>query len=541
MPKSGSNGCDSLVQLEVGQLLPGKSRLALTLCAGDTLQLHGRAFPQAGTFPIILDNASSNGCDSLVELEIQGLQNSARSLSERICEGTSFKLDTAVYDQAGNYRYVLPNRAQNGCDSIINLQLGFLPTPKRSMFDTLCFGESIGFYGQNAAKTGIFQALVSSPVGCDTLISLNLYIRPLPTDTLDLTFCPGEGINFEGKRYDQAGFFNQLYPSAAITGCDSLLVLQVSQAPVADTTIQASICSGQMYDLNGTTFTQTGRYLQTLSAAAQFGCDSLLTLQLNVIDTSRQTITFGLCREETLTINNINYTQPGTFTQFFERKAQSGCDSLLKIIVNPLEWGSRVVFDTLCEGDTALFFNTVVTLSSIQTRRFKAAAANGCDSLFSVHYFFKPKQRASLDTVLYESDTLILNGVRYETPGTYTQVFPGKGRNGCDSVLQIQMSFNGEPCQDSLYAEKVLCYGDTATVSLFQLFAINPTGGKWITSLPPGFGASFDANTGILQNAGFYPGTYSFALNPDPKAPCPRIWRFVKMIVNPAPPVRSEK
>ncbi len=316
-------------------------------------------------------------------------------------------------------------------------------------------------------------------------------------------------------------------------------MLQVSQAPVADTTIQANICSGQTYNLNGTTFARTGNYLQTLPDAAQFGCDSLLTLQLNVIDTSRQTLTFGLCREETLTINNISYTLPGTYTQFFERKAQSGCDSLLKIVVNPLEWGTRILFDTLCEGDTALFFNTIVTLSGIQTRRFTAAAVNGCDSILSVHYFFKPKQRASLDTVLYETDILILNGSRYEKPGTYTQVFSGKAQNGCDSVLQIQLSFNGEPCQDSLYAEKVLCYGDTGTVSLFQLFAINPTGGKWIPGLPPGSGAGFDANTGILKRAGFYPGTYSFALNPDPQAPCPRIWRFVKMIVHPAPLVRA--
>lgn len=539
LPKSAKNGCDSLVQLELKELLPGKGRLDRTLCAGDTLQFAGKRFFNPGSFTVILDNLSSNGCDSLIQLDILGLENPERPIKAQICEGKTFKLDTAVFDQQGNYRYVLPNRAQNGCDSILNLELTFSPTPKKSIADTLCFGDSLSFYGQTAAKTGMYKAFVANTIGCDSLILLDLFLRPLPSDTLTRTYCPGEGINFEGKQYNKPGLYAQLYPGAAKSGCDSLLMLRVEEAPIADTTLQASICSGQRYALNGASFVQTGNYLQTLPDASRFGCDSLITLQLSVIDTSRQTLTFDLCREETLKINNENYTQPGVYTQFFERKAKSGCDSLLKIVVNPLEWGMRTVFDTLCEGDTTRFFNTIVTLTSTQTRRFKAASKNGCDSILTVHYFFKPKIRASLDTLLYENDTLSLNGERFNKPGTYTQFFPGKAKNGCDSVLTIRLAFNGEPCQDSLYAQNTLCYGDTATISLNRLFATNPGSGTWIAEIPPGSKASFNPGTGILKGAGLYPGTYAFALNPDPNKPCPRLWHFVKIIVHPAPIVNA--
>jgi len=176
LPNSASNGCDSLILLEVKELQTGKGRLGLTLCAGDTLNFSGRLFPKPGIFPIIFDNASTNGCDSVLQLEIIGLSNGERTLSERICEGTSYKLDTAVYEQAGNYRYIFPNRALNGCDSIIDLQLAYIPTPKKIIADTLCFGESRMFFGRSAAKTGSYNALVPSPAGCDSLIILNLYI-----------------------------------------------------------------------------------------------------------------------------------------------------------------------------------------------------------------------------------------------------------------------------------------------------------------------------------------------------------------------------
>jgi hypothetical protein len=64
------------------------------------------------------------------------------------------------------------------------------------------------------------------------------------------------------------------------TGCDSIVTLNLSVRPASIGIINRTIVSGSSYPFNGVNLTQPGTYLDTLTNI--YGCDSTVTLKLSV-------------------------------------------------------------------------------------------------------------------------------------------------------------------------------------------------------------------------------------------------------------------
>jgi hypothetical protein len=69
-----------------------------------------------------------------------------------------------------------------GCDSIINLSLVVNPPSITSYFDTICQGDIYNKYGFNfVANTSDFYIHnIKTINGCDSIITLNLIVKPIP-------------------------------------------------------------------------------------------------------------------------------------------------------------------------------------------------------------------------------------------------------------------------------------------------------------------------------------------------------------------------
>ncbi|WP_216823414.1 hypothetical protein, partial [Niastella vici] len=83
---------------------------------------------------------------------------------------------------------------------------------------------------------------------------------------------------WNGNTYNAAGTYKDTLTSAA--GCDSIITLTLNVNPTKTGAQTVTICNNQLpYIWNGNTYNAAGTYKDTLTSAA--GCDSIVTLTLN--------------------------------------------------------------------------------------------------------------------------------------------------------------------------------------------------------------------------------------------------------------------
>jgi uncharacterized delta-60 repeat protein len=156
-----------------------------------------------------------------------------------------------------------------------------------SLAETICFGNSYTFKNQQLTQSGTYRDTLVNAAGCDSVITLNLTVRPKVESTVNAAICAGQSYAFNNQQLTQAGqYFDTLQTTL---GCDSFITLNLTVNSFVTGSTLASICQGQSYTFNGQQLTQAGQYLDTLTSAG--GCDSILTLTLTVNPLPQPTIT----------------------------------------------------------------------------------------------------------------------------------------------------------------------------------------------------------------------------------------------------------
>jgi len=162
-----------------------------------------------------------------------------------------------------------------------------------------------------------------------------------------------------------------------------------------DTTISSySLCIGSSFNFFGQDITSAGWYSTTLSN--QFGCDSLVQLQVNMeADTSL--VSMVICVDSLLDFNGLTLSNPGIYEVHLNN--QNGCDSLVILTLSTLNLPVVLVSDTfICENTCvdivpsgALSYqwnvsqnsNGSITVCPTQTTTYTVIGTdqNGCQSI----------------------------------------------------------------------------------------------------------------------------------------------------------------
>ncbi len=116
--------------------------------------------------------------------------------------------------------------------------------------------------------------------GCDSLVHLDLTVHPVIETSLEATICEGSVYELDGFAFNESGRYEVTFHSQF--GCDSLVFLNLEVVPVRDTIIFAEIIKGTNYVMGDSVYIKTGIYTQILQSS--FGCDSTVTLHLKVTD-----------------------------------------------------------------------------------------------------------------------------------------------------------------------------------------------------------------------------------------------------------------
>lgn len=111
-------------------------------------------------------------------------------------------------------------------------------------------------------------------------LCIDVTIGPPPSLEIEQAICQEDlPIVFEGQVINQAGSYSVTYVNEF--GCDSIVTLDLEVFTPFPTTVYATICEGDTYTVGNATFAQTGVYPIPLQTPE--GCDSLVTLELTVL------------------------------------------------------------------------------------------------------------------------------------------------------------------------------------------------------------------------------------------------------------------
>ena len=123
------------------------------------------------------------------------------------------------------------------------------------------------------ATGGKFTATLKASIGGGKCEEIKTFEFELPNvtdmrDTIRTTICPGESYELGGKAYDSTGVYADTIPTEH--GCDNITVLYLNV--LKDTTIYDTICSTDVYYVDGVQVTESGKY----SIKSSLGCDSIV-------------------------------------------------------------------------------------------------------------------------------------------------------------------------------------------------------------------------------------------------------------------------
>jgi hypothetical protein len=225
------------------------------------------------------------------------------------------------------------------------------PTATISGATEICAGESATLtanggntytwansLGSNAAITvspttnTTYQVTVSIGANCTASASHSVTVKQPTASTLNETICFGDSYTFNGETLVQSVTRKDTLANAA--GCDSIITLNLTVLNKIETTINAQICTGQTYDFKGQQLSQANTYLDTLQST--LGCDSFVTLHLVVNSFLASSVSASICAGESYTFNGQQLT---VADQYLDTLLSSGgCDSIvtLTLTVNSL-------------------------------------------------------------------------------------------------------------------------------------------------------------------------------------------------------------
>ena len=421
-------GCDSTVVLNMTVLDTFKTVIDTSFCAGDFLDFFGQTIIQGGIYQQVL--SASNGCDSTVEWQV-GVRDTFRTvLSASICANEQFLFFGNELNQSGIYKEVLT--AQNGCDSILELQLEVLDTFYTSLDAAICAGEIFDFLGKSLAASGIYLDTLEAINGCDSILELHLIVHDTFHTHLNQVQCQGEIYSFFGNNLSQSGVYYDTLTTQ--NGCDSIFILNLEVLDTFRTDLDMVICEGELVDFYGTPIFQTGTYRDTLTA--QNGCDSIIQLELTVLDTFRSIQNLILCAGEVFDFAGTPVSQEGVYIDTLQ--TQSGCDSILELHLSVLDTFRTIVPQTICAGDSIVFNQMWLSLPGFYMDTLPAN--NGCDSVLVLNLSVLDTSVSSLNLEVCAGESILVNGNAYAQTGQYRELVQNGAQNGCDSIINFSLT-----------------------------------------------------------------------------------------------------
>ncbi|MBK8558313.1 MAG: hypothetical protein IPL65_22445 [Lewinellaceae bacterium] len=318
----------------------------------------------------------------------------AVNVQDSFCNGQS----VVLYGQSFDFTHTQGTIELGDCDTIVHIDLDFVPYFQSFFKDTLCRGDTAWVNGHayySPFSTGV-EWLSTADGACDSLINVKIYFRPAPTGTSCAAGMCWRLLYFEGVTYNASHMSGDQVLQTP-EGCDSIVHVQIYFIPAIFTNFNPSICPGESIVINGITYDAQNpngsQYLQSV-----FGCDSVLNILLNILPEPVSYLQPSLCQGETFDLNGISYdAQNPSGEQHFT--AFNGCDSVVHILLSFLPVPETDFSLELCAGES-YGLNGIIYDANNPDGTQVLQSVSGCDSVVHISLTFLPVQETDISLEL---------------------------------------------------------------------------------------------------------------------------------------------
>ena len=353
---------------------------------------------QSGVYTVTATNAEGCSNTANVTVTVNPLPNVNITGNSSFCQGDNMTLtatgaSTYVWSNTSTNASITVNNAGtytvtgtnvNGCSNTATKTVTVNPTYNVALTHSMCEGESYNFYGQNITVAGTYTHTLQTVNGCDSVLTLTVTLKALPTATItgNTTLCEGETTTLVatgGTSYSwsnaattnsinvsQSGVYTVTATNAE--GCSNTVNVTVAVNPLPNVNISgnSSFCQGDDVTLTATgantyvwsntssnasiTVSNAGNY--TVTGTDANGCSNTAIKTVTVNPTYNIPLTHSICEGESYNFYGQNITTAGTYTHTLQ--TVNGCDSVLTLTVTLEALPPTAITGntTLCEGET---------------------------------------------------------------------------------------------------------------------------------------------------------------------------------------------
>ncbi len=552
------NGCDSIVTLTLTvKSLPTPVILGnTTLCQGQSTSLSANggisyywsngssnnniSVSQSGVYTVTATNAEGCSATANVTVTVNPLPNVNISGNNSFCQGDNVTLtatgaSTYAWSNSQNQAsitvcsagsYTVTGTDANGCSNTASKTVTVNPTYNIPLTHSICQGESYNFYGQNLTTAGTYTHTLQTVNGCDSVLTLSLSVKALPTPTItgNTSLCEGEtttltangGVSYvwgnaataNSINVSQSGIYTVTATNAE--GCSALasVTMTVNPLPSVNISGNSSFCQGDNVMLTATgastyvwsnassnaaiTVSSAGTY--TVTGTDANGCSNTATKTVTVNPTYNIPLTHSICQGESYNFYGQNLTTAGTYTHTLQ--TVNGCDSMLTLTltVRPLPTPTISGNTTLCQGQSTTLTanggvsylwsdastNSSISVSQSGIYTVTATNAEGCTGTATVTVAVNPLPTITVsgNTMLCagNSTTLTASGadsyswstgdntasVNISAFGVYTVT--GTSTAGCSNTANVTVLVS-QPPVITISGETDICAGESTTLT----------------------------------------------------------------------------
>ena len=318
-----SEGCDSIIQLD---LMVSNSFHKLEKevhCEFYTWNVNQVTYQQSGIYTATFNTTS--GCDSIYTLDLTIYPKVNTIESRKSCNSYTWPVNGITYVETGTYSYTLSS--SNGCDSVILLELEIYANYQRVDTVKVCEEYLWPVNGKSYTTSGLYHVDYNNQFGCDSNFTLFLTVHNRNFEKQIVKSCQSfkwfvTGLNYQTSGIYEAKFINKY-------GCDSTILLDLTIYPEYFLEEQVRVCDEYFWPVNGRKYTQSGIYKS--HNATKEGCDSIYILNLSVDKSFIIYDTIQAIESYTWPVNGEVYNESGTYKLNFQ--TEEGCDSLHILIL----------------------------------------------------------------------------------------------------------------------------------------------------------------------------------------------------------------
>jgi hypothetical protein len=267
----------------------------------------------------------------------------------------------------------------------------------------------------------------------DKLAALDLTVTPMAETTMEETLCEGESYKDNSFVIEQpkTGIYRRKLQG--VNSCDSVVSLNMTVLAKQYENIEVTICQGAYYEFKGEKYYTNTIKTETFTAAN--GCDSIVTLYLTVAPILQgETEEVYLCPGQSYHFSDKypELTEAGLYTDTIQNAL--GCDSLISVDIKNATNDATLIRAAICPGEV---YNDDVFAGLSKAGDYPSQQKNihGCDSIVTLHLLVATataEQTIVLnDTVSAETLPYVLNGEELLPAGTIDGIYTKTIVLGC--------------------------------------------------------------------------------------------------------------